>query len=140
MSKVNSDQPSTSKVCDPLDHVVAEDYVSDEDDISNEKPITSVVVEQVFEESKEYKKVLKDKGKHYLESHSVVYPRFKDTYEVLFSNQVFVTTGNGDKVDPELNKLIKEDNKGVKKESFYSNQNTIENGLNKNLTTCQQKN
>ena len=31
-----------------------------------------------------------------------------------------------------MKKLVKEDNKGVTKEEFYSNQNTIENGLNKN--------
>ena len=52
MSKVNNDQPSTSKVCDPLDHVMVEDYLSDDDEVSNEKPIPRVVVEQVFADSK----------------------------------------------------------------------------------------
>ena len=45
MSKVNSDQPSTSKVCDPSDHIVVEDYVSNEDDVSNESPIPRLVAE-----------------------------------------------------------------------------------------------
>ena len=81
--------------------------------------------------------MIKDKGKNYLESNVVVYSSFKDWEEVVFSNQVLVTKGNVDNVALNLNKLVKEDNKGVMKEGFYSNKNTIENGfINKIDQTC----
>nr|KAJ0185473.1 hypothetical protein LSAT_V11C900478370 [Lactuca sativa] len=44
MSKVNSNRPSASKVCDHLNHVAVEDYVSDEDNVSNETTIPRVIV------------------------------------------------------------------------------------------------
>lgn len=138
MAKVNSDQPSTSKACDPFDQVVVEDYESDEDDVLNETPIPWVV-EHVYEETKEFEKVLKDKVAHYLESNLVSYPSFKWTDEVVFPNQVLVTSGNGDKVNPEKNKLVEEDNKDVRKEGFYLNQSIVENSLNKNSTTWQRQ-
>ena len=100
MSKLNNDQFSTSKTSDSHDYVVVKDYVSDDDEVSCEKPIPRVVVEQVFDDSKVYSNVLKNKGKYYLESNSVVCHRFKDSEEVVLRNQVFVTKGNGDNVDP----------------------------------------
>lgn len=70
---------------------------------------------------------MKEKGSHYLEANSVVYPNFKYIDNVIFPNQVFVTTGNGDKVKPEFNKMIEEDNKTASKEGFFSNQSTVKN-------------
>ena len=49
--------------------------------------------------------MFKDKGKHYMESNLVVYHRLKGTDEVVFPNQVFITSGNGDKVNPEYKKI-----------------------------------
>lgn len=46
-------------------------------------------------------------------------------------NQVCVTKGNGDDVDPKVNKLVKEDNANVTNEGVYSNQNIVGNDLNK---------
>ena len=74
MQKVNSDQPSTFKICDTYDTVVDGDYVSDVNNILNKKPILRVMVKQIFKDSNEYMKLLKDKGKNYLESNAVVYP------------------------------------------------------------------
>lgn len=113
--------------------------MSDADDVSNEKPIPRVVVDQVFKDSKEYMKVLKDKGSHFLEPNAVVYPRFKDFEDIVYPNQVFVTKGNGDTVALELNKLVNEDNVNVTDEGFYSNKRTIKNGLNKYSKVFQNK-
>lgn len=62
------------------------DIDSDEDEAPIETTILSVVFEQVYEETKMFEKVLKEKGPHYLESNSVVYPSFKGTDEVVFPN------------------------------------------------------
>ena len=43
---------------------------------------------------------MKEKGSHYLEPNSMVYPNFKCSDNVVFPNQVFVTTGNGEGVKP----------------------------------------
>lgn len=71
---------------------------------------------------------MKEKGSHYLEPSSVVYP-----------NQEFLTSGNGDKVKPEINKIVNEDNKEVLKEGFFWNQSAIENNLNKSSSTFQRQ-
>nr|KAJ0201374.1 hypothetical protein LSAT_V11C600317840 [Lactuca sativa] len=42
---------------------------------------------------------------------------------------MFVTSGNGDKVKPEINKIVVEDNKGVSKEWFFSTQNSKDEGI-----------
>lgn len=138
MEKVNTDQPSTSKV-HKYDHVVVEDYKtdSDEDDVLIATTIPRFVAEQVYEETKQFKKVMKEKGPHYLQSNLVVYLNFKCTDEVVLPNQVFVTTGNGDKVHPEINKIVEEDNKAATKEGLFSNQSRVENTLNKKSTTFQ---
>ena len=81
-----------------------------------------------------------EKGPHYLESNSVVYPNFKCTDDAVFPNQVFITTRNGDKDNPEVNKIVDEDKKETTKERFLSNQSTVENTLNKNSSTFQRKN
>ena len=65
--------------------------MNNDDEVANEKPIPRVVEDQVFEDSKEYIEVLKDKGSHYLEPNAVVYPRFKDFEDIVYPNQVFVT-------------------------------------------------
>ena len=99
---------------------------SDSDDDSCEKEMSRVGEDQVFEDTKEFTKILKEKGKHLSEQSSVLYP----TCVKGLPNQVFVTTGNGDNVDPKINELLKEDNSKVTDEVFYSYQNVIENGLN----------
>lgn len=83
MENVNNGKPSTSKVCNPLDRVVVEDYVSNEDDVSR------VIVEQVYEESKEYTKMLKDKGQQYMESNSVVYKTSSVHIKLYFQSKYF---------------------------------------------------
>ena len=142
MEKVNTDQPSTSKVHD-YNRVIVEDSQTDSDNDEEEFPIKTtiprVVVDQVYEEIEKFKKVMKEKAPHYLESNSVVYPNFKCTDDVVFTNYVFVNTGNGDKVNPEINKIVIEDNKEVSKEAFFSNQSKVENTLNKNSSTFQRK-
>ena len=82
---------------------------------------------------------MKEKGPHYLESNYVVYPNFKCTNDVVFPNQVFVTTGSGYKVNHEISKIIVEGNKGASKERFFSNQRTVENSPNKNSSTFQRQ-
>ena len=139
IAKVDNDQLYTSKVCDPLDRVIVKDYMSDEDDVSNETPTPEVIVKLVYEESKEYTKVLRNKGQHFMESNSIVYPMFKCTDEVVLPNRVFITSGKGDNVNPKLNKLVEEDNKDVTKDGFYSNQSTVENGLSKSSKTFQRQ-
>ena len=43
------------------------------------------------------------------------------------------------KLKHEINKIVDEDNKGVSKEGFFSNQITVENTLNKNSSTFQRQ-
>ena len=62
---------------------------------------------------------MKEKGAHYLETHSVVYPNFKCTDDVIFPNQVFITTENVDQIKPKFNKLVEEDNKKTSNEGFF---------------------
>ena len=78
---------------------------------------------------------MKEKGSHFLEPNTVVYPNFKCSVEVVFPNQVFVTSGNVDKVTPEINKTVEEDDMKVLKEGYFSNQSTVENNLTKNSYT-----
>lgn len=121
--KINTNQPSTSKFYDPH-HVTIEDSQTgsdddDDDDVSKETTIPQVVVDQVCEETEKFKKILKEKVSHYLETNNVAYPNFKCSDDVIFPNQVFVTSGNGDKVKHEINKIVKEDNKEASKEGFF---------------------
>ena len=51
------------------------------------------------------------KGAHYLKMNLVVCPNFKCIDNVVFPNQVFVTTGNVENIKPEINKLTEEENK-----------------------------
>lgn len=78
---------------------------------------------------------MKEKGKHFLQTNSVLSP----TCIKGLPNQVFVTTGNGDIVDPKIIELLKEDNSEVTDEGFYSNQNVIENGLNQGYKVLQRQ-
>ncbi|XP_052622678.1 uncharacterized protein LOC128127967 [Lactuca sativa] len=77
---------------------------------SKEEEIPRIVVDQVFGDTQKFEKVTNEKGEHYLETNTVVYPNFKCTDDVIFPNQVFVTTGNVENIKPELKKMIEEDN------------------------------
>ena len=115
--KIETDKPSTSKVCD-MEYV--EIHESQTDDSDNEKEnskakpiqktkgieIPRVVVDQVYLDTQEFEKILSEKGAHYLESNTVVYPIFKCTDDIVFPNQVFVTTGNVENIKPEFKKMI----------------------------------
>ena len=105
---------------------------------SNETP-QRVVVDQVFENTKEFDKILNDKGAHYLETNTVVYPNFVCTDKTIFPNQVFVTTGNAEKIHPEFNKMIEKDNLKSTIEGFFANQNTEENNLTQNSYVFQKQ-
>ena len=92
--KIDTNQPSTSKVFD-RGHVIVEDYQTDsdnEEDVSKEKisPVVSkettiprIVEDQVYEETKKFDKIMKEKGSHYLDSNMVVYLIFKCIDDVL---------------------------------------------------------
>ncbi|CAI9262401.1 unnamed protein product [Lactuca saligna] len=69
-----------------------------------------VVVDQVFGDTKGFDKILSDKGAHYLETNTVVYPNFICTDKTIFPNQVFDTTGNPEKINPEFNKIVENNN------------------------------
>lgn len=64
---------------------------------------------------------MKENGKHFHEQNSFLYPQFNNE----LPNQVFVWKGNGNKFDPKLNELLKEDNLKVADEGFYSNPNVM---------------
>ena len=59
---------------------------------------------------------MKEKGAHYLKTNTVVYPNFKCTDDVIFPNQVFVTTINVERINLEFKKLVDEDNMQTSKE------------------------
>lgn len=126
-----------------LDLVTVEDSQTDSDEyhdvISKETTIYLVVFEQVYENTEKFDTIMKEKGSHFLEPNTIMYPNIKCLDEVVLPNQVFVTSGNGDKVKPKINKLVKEDNKNVLKEGFFSTQNTVENNLIKNSCTFQRQ-
>ena len=113
--KDDIEKPSTSQHCN-FDNVEVESWKSDDTDENKEDVKDSqeipprVVVDQVFENTKEFDKILNDKGAHYLETNTVVYPNFICTDKTFFPNLVFVTTGNAEKVHPEFNKMIEKDN------------------------------
>ena len=86
----------------------------------------------MFGDTKEFNEVLNDKGIHYLETNTGVYPNFTCTNDVVFPNQVFVMAGNVENIKPEFTKLIEDDNKRTSNKGFFSNQSTIENNLTKN--------
>ena len=56
MEKVNNNQLSTSKVCDPFDQVIVEEYESDTDDVSNETPIPRVIVKKSIKKQRSSKR------------------------------------------------------------------------------------
>lgn len=85
-----------------------------ENDYDSEK-LGRVVEDRVFEDSKNYNKVLNKKGQHYLEQSVGVYPKFKD-----FPNQVFVTKGNYDKIDQRFISMVNKDNMKVTYAGLYS--------------------
>lgn len=58
---------------------------------SDGEELIRAVQDCVFEDSKEYNKMLNQKGQHYLEQIDVVYTKFKD-----IRNKLFVTKGNYD--------------------------------------------
>lgn len=109
MVKNNTDLPLTSKVHD-LDHVIVEDCQIDSDDDdeveSSDTNIPRVFVDQAYEESEKFEKVMKEKGPRYLESSSMVYSNFKCNDNLVFLNKVFVTIGNGEKVNLVINKIV----------------------------------
>ncbi|XP_052622499.1 uncharacterized protein LOC128127833 [Lactuca sativa] len=141
--KIDTDQPSTSKVCD-MEFVEIHDsqidYSDNEEESTNSKTnksskeveIPRVVVDQVYMDSQEFEQILSEEGAHYLETNIVVYPIFKCTDDIVFPNQIFVTTGNVENIKPEFKILVEEDNKKTSDEGFFSNQSTIENNLTKN--------
>lgn len=61
---------------DYQDSVVVKDYVSDDDEVSIEKQIPRIFEDQIFEDSKDFTKVLKEKGIQFLEQNDVLYPKF----------------------------------------------------------------
>ncbi|XP_023733619.1 uncharacterized protein LOC111881461 [Lactuca sativa] len=115
--EVETDKPSTSKVCD-LDFVEIKDSQIDDSDDEKEEIVL--------------KKKKSSKGAHFLETNTVVYPNFKCSDDVIFPNQVFVTTGNVENVKPKFKKLVKEDNLKTTYDGFFLNQSTVENNLTKN--------
>ena len=86
--KVNTTLPSTLKIHD-LDHVIVEDSQTVNDDAPKEKTIFRVVVDQVYGETEKFDSVMKEKGPHYLESNSIVYPNFTCTDDVIFPKSSF---------------------------------------------------
>lgn len=155
MVKDDIGRPSTSKYFD-FDYVEVRDSQTDssddEDDeiktsnvcktkkkVSTETSIPRVVVKQVYGETEKFDTVMNEKGAHYLETNTVVYPNFTCTDEVVFPNQVFFTTGNAENVKPEFNKMIEEDNKRSTDEGFFANQNIVENNITKNSYVFQKQ-
>lgn len=50
--------------------------MSDDDEVSIEKQIPRIFEDQIFEDSKDFTKVLKEKGIQFLEQNDVLYPKF----------------------------------------------------------------
>ena len=71
----------------------------------------------MFEDTKKFDKLLSEKGAHYLETNQVVYPNFKYSDDVVFLNQVFVTTGNVENIKMEFNKFFRPQNHERRKRS-----------------------
>nr|KAJ0207989.1 hypothetical protein LSAT_V11C500266000 [Lactuca sativa] len=142
--KDENDIPSTSQHCN-FDNVEVESWKTDDTDENKEDVKDShetpqrVVVDQVFGDTKEFDKILNDKGAHYLETNTVVYPNFTCTNNTIFPNQVFVTNGNVEKIKPEFNKMVENDNKRSTTEGFFANQNTVENNLTQNSYVFQRQ-
>ncbi|KAL7618630.1 hypothetical protein Lser_V15G03678 [Lactuca serriola] len=116
-----TDIPSTSKVGE-MNFVDLKDCQTDDSDdeevekvskekvSSKEEEIPRIVVDQVYGDTQNFEEVMKEKGSHYLETNTVVFPNFKCTDDVIFPNQVFVTKGNVKNIKPELKKMVEEDN------------------------------
>ncbi|XP_023768575.1 uncharacterized protein LOC111917153 [Lactuca sativa] len=144
------DIPSTSKVCD-MNFVDLKDYQTDDSDDEDvekvlkekaslkEEEIPRIVVDQVYGDTQKFEKMMNEKGEHYLETNTVVYRNFKSSVDVIFPNQVFVTTKNVENIKPELKKMVEEDNTKTTEEGFFANQNTVENNLTKNSYVFQRE-
>ncbi|XP_052619539.1 uncharacterized protein LOC128125946 [Lactuca sativa] len=145
VNKTDTGQASTSKVCD--DEYVSlkdsqidnNDDEEDIDEILKENEIPRVGVDQVYGETEHLDKVMIEKGAHYIETHLVVYPNFKCSDDVIFRNQMFITTENVDQIKLEFNKMVEDDNKKTSNEGFFSNQSIVENNLTKNSYTFQRQ-
>lgn len=80
-----------------MSKVDIKDIIYDENEFDNdsEDEVSKCVIEDcVFGDSKEYNKVLNEKGKHYLEPNVVSYPKFK-----YFPNQIFFIKEILNKID-----------------------------------------
>ena len=126
----DTDRPSTSNVCD-IDHLSIKDSQTDssddesEDEVSNnsetEKHVSNktinkqIVVDQVFTDTENFEKVLLKKSAHFVETNTVAYPNFKCSDDVVYHNQVFITTRNVENIS-ELNIMVEEDNKKTSEE------------------------
>ncbi|XP_023757104.2 uncharacterized protein LOC111905646 [Lactuca sativa] len=150
MVEKETDIPPTSKVCD-MNFVNVKDSQTDDSDDEDEEKFSKgnksskeeetprIVVDQVYGNTQKFKKVMTEKGEHYLETNIVVYSNFKCTDDVIFPNQVFVTIGNVENIKPELKKFVEEDNSKTTDEGFFANQSTVENNLTKNSYVFQRQ-
>ncbi|XP_052619531.1 uncharacterized protein LOC111895070 [Lactuca sativa] len=119
--KVDTEKPSTLQLFDFDDVEVQSSQIDDTDDdeenvktscecekeknVSTETSPTRIVFEQVYGDSKEFNQIHNDKGAHYLETKTVVYPNFTCTDKTIFPNQVFITAGNVEKFKPKFHKM-----------------------------------
>lgn len=75
--KLKDESSSTTKTCDSQkEMVIVEEKTNkenDSDDDLYEKEIPRVVEAQVYDDTKKFTEILKQKGKHYLETNTVIY-------------------------------------------------------------------
>ncbi|XP_052622721.1 uncharacterized protein LOC128128007 [Lactuca sativa] len=109
--KIDTDKPSTSKVFYSNFVDIRESQTDDSDDV-NDDEVQQEPTSNNDSKENEIPQICTD--------------------DVRFPNQVFVTTGNVEKVQPEFKKLVEEANKKTIEEGYFSNQNIIENNLTKN--------
>ncbi|XP_023737287.1 uncharacterized protein LOC111885248 [Lactuca sativa] len=135
--KVNKDQSPTSNVFNP-DHVTVEDSQTDNDDddevsketkdpnVLKETQIPRIAKDQVYKETKKFDKTMKEKSSHYLEPNYVVYPNFKCTDNVVFSNQSpkekiqRISQANGISMNKARNKAYRNTYVSKKKQQIFS--------------------
>ena len=118
-AKLNDESYSTIKTCDSQkEKVIVEDITnneSDSDDDSCEPVIPRVVEAQVYDDTEEFSQILNNKGKHYLETNTLLYPSCIKG----LPNKVFVMKGNADNFDQKIKELLKKDNQNMTDEGFY---------------------
>ncbi|XP_023752546.1 uncharacterized protein LOC111900907 [Lactuca sativa] len=114
--KVNDLDSQTDDCDDEKDEKLSKEKV-----FSKDEEIPRIVVDQVYGYTQKYEKVLKEQD------------------DVVFPNQVFITTGNVENVKPEFKKLVEQDNLKTSDEAFFANQSTIENNLTNNSYVYQRQ-